>query len=353
MAELKSLAASLGAQMSQHGLSKTTTHTAAQLGLAFGRQRRWRYAACALLLAGRSDPLEKGWASEVGKCALHLVSDGIPAPRLPLALERAAGQISFVVCSITPSKLAALRANLDLLIPGEGWELIHIDDARSLAEGYNRGLEQVEGELVVLCHDDIVILCDEFEAKLRQYLVQFDVIGVAGSTQISGPAWAWAGVPHLWSWVGHPRDDGSPNATVAGLYGPCISGAQVMDGLFLAGRRSAFDKVRFDAQIFDGFHGYDLDFSYRASMAGLSCGICLDLTVFHESNGNFGEQYRYYANRFSKKFPEACDHEAGDMRLPGVQLANREELLSLHRWLTRWVSMSDEQLLARVFEGVT
>ncbi len=234
MSDLKSIAARLVGQISQQGASPSLTETAAQLGFAFGRERRWRYAASALLLAGRSDPLERGWGGEVAKCALQLTRDGVAAPLVPLPSERAHGRISFVVCSITPSKLATLRANLDQLIHSKAWELIHIDDARSLAEGYNRGLDQTTGELVVLCHDDIVIFGDDFEAKLRCYLAEFDVIGVAGSTKMSGPSWLWAGLPHLWCWVGHPRDD-SPAAMASGLRGPCVRGAQLLDGLFFSG----------------------------------------------------------------------------------------------------------------------
>ncbi len=108
--------------------------------------------------------------------------------------------------------------------------------------------------------------------------------------------------------------------------------------------------MRFDAQTFDGFHGYDLDFSYRVSAAGLACGICLDLTVFHESNG-ISAKLPSLRKAIHSEISEAANADIGDIRMSGVRLGTRDELLSLHRWMARWVSMSDEELLARVLEG--
>jgi hypothetical protein len=349
--ELASQAQSLSALISQEADAKSTVHIASEIGNAFARQRRWRYAGFAMLVAARLDPLHAPWTQAVGKFALQLVRAGVPAPKFMLPNERAPGKISFIVCSITPSKLAALRANLERLMSGDAWELIHIHDARSLAEGYNRGLDRAVGELVVLCHDDIAILCDDFAAKLRSYLARFDVIGVAGATTVTGPAWDFAGVPHLWCWVGHPLNDGRPTSVLAGLHGPCVVGAQALDGLFLAGRRSAVESIRFDAQTFDGFHFYDLDFSYRAWKAGLACGVCLDITIFHDSIGHYSDDFMRYADRFREKFPEACIQDHFGSRMSAVALARREELTALHQWLARWVSMSNEQLLERVLAG--
>src|SRR5262249_44438207 len=141
----------------------------------------------AFLLAARMDPLEARWLSQLANCALTLDGAGADAPSLPLPPQRASGRISFVVCSITPAKLEALKTNIRRSMRDESWELVHIDDARSLAEGYNRGLDRATGELIVLCHDDIEFVCTDFEEKLRSHLAEFDMVGVAGSTRVSGP----------------------------------------------------------------------------------------------------------------------------------------------------------------------
>jgi glycosyltransferase involved in cell wall biosynthesis len=74
--------------------------------------------------------------------------------------------ISVVVCSITPAKLAAVKENLSRLLDAEAHEFIAIQDAKSLAEGYNRGVARSSGEILILCHDDIEILAPDFLERM-------------------------------------------------------------------------------------------------------------------------------------------------------------------------------------------
>jgi len=89
-----------------------------------------------------------------------------------------------------------------------------------------------------------------------------------------------------------------------GVHAPVLPGAQALDGVFLAGHRNVFERVPFDVETFDGFHFYDLDLSYRAYRAGLNCAVALDLLLWHQSGGDFGDTWRHYADRLLAKFPE-------------------------------------------------
>jgi GT2 family glycosyltransferase len=60
---------------------------------------------------------------------------------------------------------------------------------------------------------------------------------------------------------------------------------------------------------FDGFHGYDLDFSYAAHLAGFSVGISAEIAVIHASGGTFGDAWQRYANRFAEKHHERLPAE--------------------------------------------
>jgi GT2 family glycosyltransferase len=66
--------------------------------------------------------------------------------------------------------------------------------------------------------------------------------------------------------------------------------AQAVDGVLIGAHRKVCDAIPFDEQTFTGFHHYDIDFSYRAFLAGFSCGIVLDLDIFHF--GVKGDGYR-------------------------------------------------------------
>ena len=324
-------------------------------GYAFGRLGEWQSAGVALLLAARRGDTRGETARGVGECARELVAIGQRAPSHALPPERASGRISVVVCSIAPDKLERLRRNLGERLAGEDWELIHIADASSLCEGYNRGVARATGELIVMCHDDIRILSPDFAGKLRAYLAAYDLIGVAGTTHASGPSWGWSGPPHMFCWVSQSfltaqfRDKG-PVTLLIGAHGPVVAGAQMLDGVFMAARRSLLQTLQFDEATFDRFHFYDLDFSYRAHLAGAKVAICLDIALFHDSAGNYNEDYWRYADRFREKFPQACSAaEHARTAIPWMPLAASDEVvLEELAWLRHWTSRSDAELLESV-----
>jgi len=91
---------------------------------------------------------------------------------------------------------------------------------------------------------------------------------------------------------------------VVALYGAqerLVLNAQALDGLFFAARREVFDSVRFDDSNFDGWHFYDIDFTYSAFQAGMLLGVRTDLLLMHESAGSFDADYLHYAERFAHK----------------------------------------------------
>lgn len=307
-----------------------------QQGIAAGRAGDWIGAAHALRAAWRADPGQPLAAQGLLECAAQLVVAGRQAPQRETG-PGAEGAISVVVCSIEPARLARLRADLERELAGEDWELVHVDDARSLNDGYGRGLARARGELVVLCHDDIGILSRRFAARLRERLATHDLIGVAGSERLTGPTWFWSGPPHTASWVCQPQGTGWLLGLL-GTRGPVIDAAQALDGLFLAGRRGALLQLGFDAQTFDGFHFYDLDLSWRAHRAGLRCAIALDLLLWHASGGDFAASWQHYAQRFQQKFPELAPTSPPAAFRPGTLFcADARRIEPIYDWIAHWL----------------
>ena len=66
--------------------------------------------------------------------------------------------ISVVRCSIDPVRAAAIERHYERLLGDEPYEIVAVRDARSLAEGYNRGVARSSGDIVILSHDDIEFL---------------------------------------------------------------------------------------------------------------------------------------------------------------------------------------------------
>jgi cellulose synthase/poly-beta-1,6-N-acetylglucosamine synthase-like glycosyltransferase len=214
--------------------------------------------------------------------------------------------VSVVICSIDDVKAAHATGVYERVLRGIAHQIIVIRDAASLAEAYNRALEHATGDVVVLSHDDIDILAPDFGLRLLGHLALHDVVGVIGATRMTGPLPVWAGHPYLRGWITHrPRD--TTEWTVSLVHPePVADGIAVLDGVLVAARRGVFDAIRFDAATFDGFHCYDLDWSYRAAQAGFRLAAAGDLRVVHASRGTYDDVWARYADRFCAK------HRTGD-----------------------------------------
>ncbi len=210
--------------------------------------------------------------------------------------------VSIVVCSIDARKFERVTANYRSLFAGRPVEIVGIHDARSLAEGYNRGIARSRGGRLVLSHDDIEILTPDFAARLERHLADHDLVGVAGTTRLVSGKWADAGDPYVFTLMTSPFEDGAGFATMMLGGGPLVvPGIEALDGVFLALRREVATAVPFDAETFDGFHLYDLDFSFRAQRAGFRLAVCRDLVLIHASTGRYDAAWQEYRRRFEAK----------------------------------------------------
>jgi GT2 family glycosyltransferase len=214
-------------------------------------------------------------------------------------------------------------------------EIIGIHDARSLCEGYNRGIARSRGDIVVFSHDDIRIVSPDFAAKLFASLARCDVVGVAGTTLLCNVGWGAAGWPHLAGQVAHPLPDGRNAVTVFGVHERLVLDAQALDGLFFALRRAVLERVRFDEATFDGWHFYDIDFTFSAFLAGFRLGIRTDLLLWHDSLGSFDERWRHYSELFLRKHGSQITLWGGkvDPETATVELVSEEEWIAVTRHL--------------------
>ena len=225
-----------------------------------------------------------------------LVATMFPAPP---ALSRPP-RISALICSIDRRKFDAVTKSYQKRFAGFPLEIIGVHDARSLAEGYNRAAAKATGELLVFSHDDIELVTPDFAARLVAHLEGYDGVGVAGASRVTGPHWGHAGQRFIHGHVLHAPPTGQRGALMmaAGFQQPVCLGIRALDGVFIAVRRHVWEAHRFDDRRYDGFHLYDLDFTWRASGAGSCLAVPLDLTLLHQSAGRYRAEWRRYARRF-------------------------------------------------------
>ena len=222
-----------------------------------------------------------------------------PETRLPMPPDLPS--LAIVCCSIKPAIEARFRAEIARVFADwPALELIVLNDARSLAEAYNRGAAMTQGDWIVFCHDDIRFLRADFAARVATAMRRFDVFGPAGAIRVDGPSALWGGPDSGRAQVSYPLPDGRIAATLCGIDAAHVP-AQLLDGVFIAVRRPVWSQVRFDAERFDAFHLYDIDFSYACHRQGHAVGVAQDLHLLHDSDGLFDERWSVYADRFLGK----------------------------------------------------
>ena len=241
--------------------------------------------------------------------------------------------ISIIICSIDEGKLARVVRNYVSLLQGEEFEIIVIRDAKSLCEGYNRGIRQSKGSILIFSHDDIEILSPDFAAKLKQAFCLHDVVGVAGTSVLMNANWAIRGQPHIHGVVVYPPGVVGNEGYMVNVFGaetPVISGIQGLDGMFIAAKREVVERVGFDEQTFDGFHCYDTDFTFSAYLAGFRVAVCAEIIIAHHSAGNFGEAWSKYNARFVEKHQgRLYTGERGSLRCAALQASSAASVLRL------------------------
>lgn len=159
---------------------------------------------------------------------------------------------------------------------------------------YNRAIDaDNEHDILVFVHDDVFIDDYFIGQRVVEGLKSFDVIGLAGTRRRLPGQHTWASVEeegfsfdkkYLSGLLAHGK---APDNFAVTLYGAAPAPCELLDGVFLAARKSKLRAagVRFDERF--KFHFYDLDFCRAAREAGLRLGTW-PIAVTHESVGVFG-----------------------------------------------------------------
>lgn len=246
--------------------------------------------------------------------------------------------ISIVICSIDPVKYELVCDNLKERLGDSPYEVIGIHDAKSLCEGYNRGFKKSRGDILVFCHDDIEIISPSFSRLLREHLKAADVVGCAGTTRLKDSKWMSSGDPHVHGVVAYPAANAWPSEVFhvsvwGGLDLTPVEGIQALDGFFIAANRRVVESVQFDEETFDGFHGYDTDFSYAAFLRGFEIMVCKDILIAHKSTvGDFDGVYKTYASRFQEKYKNHLPEKADDELMEQVDFPHVSRAQMLNVW---------------------
>lgn len=189
---------------------------------------------------------------------------------------------------------------------------ISYENRRGIPEIFNARISARDSqEILIFMHDDVWIDDQFFVDRVLEGLNSFDVIGIAGNRRRvpHQPAWIYTVVngeisrdaPEFLS--GSVAHGSQPHGAIT-CFGPVPAECELLDGVFLATRRSTLTGhgILFDPR-FD-FHFYDMDFCRSAREKQLRLGtwpICLT----HQSPGTFDspawrDRFKLYLEKWER-----------------------------------------------------
>lgn len=187
---------------------------------------------------------------------------------------------------------------------------ITFSNTRGLPDIFNARITSSEScETLVFIHDDVWIDDYFIVDRVASGLQSYDIIGVAGNRRRLPyqPSWAFVDCDFKWdepTYLSGSVAHGAHPFGPVSHFGPTPADCILLDGVFLAAKKSTLTSngVFFDTQ-FD-FHFYDLDFCRNAIQRGLKLGTW-PICITHQSGGAFGterwlEKFRAYIEKWDE-----------------------------------------------------
>ena len=175
-------------------------------------------------------------------------------------------------------------------------------DGRSLTEVYNEILEESTNDIVVLCHDDIYFDTKNWAKKLVRHFEKnpHGIIGLAGTSHMPKSGMWWEDRSKMYGIVNHESEGKKWESKYSSSLGDKLKDVVIVDGLFICLSKSRIKK-RFDETV-EGFHFYDVNFSFQNFLEGVQIGVMFDIRVTHKSIGMTNEKWERNRIQFSERY---------------------------------------------------
>jgi glycosyltransferase involved in cell wall biosynthesis len=197
----------------------------------------------------------------------------------------------------------------EYLIKSSGFKKVKViekinNGEKSLAQVYNEILDESETDIVVLCHDDIYFDSSAWFPKITKHFEKSDygILGVAGTTYMPKSGMWWEDRKKMIGIVNHESGGKKWESKYSEAFGNGIEPSIVVDGLFIAIHKKRIKK-KFNED-FEGFHFYDIPFSFENFLEGVKVGVISNIRITHKSIGQTNEQWEQNRQKFEKMFSE-------------------------------------------------
>lgn len=184
----------------------------------------------------------------------------------------------------------------------EIYEIVN-NGEKSLTECYNEGLDNTKNDIVVFCHDDILLKENWGKKVLKHFKeTQYGIIGMAGTTDMSEIGRWWQDNTKMVGIVSHSHEGKTWENRYSANFEDEIIETVMLDGLFFVVHKQRI-KERFDENI-KGFHFYDVDFTFNNHLNGVKVGVMFDVKITHKSIGMTNDEWEKNRLQFVEKYKD-------------------------------------------------
>lgn len=219
--------------------------------------------------------------------------------------------ISIIICSADKAALDKAIQSIKQTI-GVVYETIVIDNKYaklSLSTAYNKGAAKARFNILCFMHEDISFETNNWGKNVVAHLgdISVGLIGVAGgdTKSLAPSSWSSSVFQSEISIVQHFKFENKPPERIIKTGYPDnqnqLKPVVCLDGVWLCTRKDVFELCRFDERSFQGFHGYDIDFSLQV-FQHCKVGVVFDVVLHHYSEGNYDKTWLRNMMLVSKKW---------------------------------------------------
>ena len=231
--------------------------------------------------------------------------------------------ISIVICSREPNLPMGLRDNIVKTIGCE-YELVIVDNSHNkynIFQAYNEGVNRSKGDILCFMHDDVMFHSENWGKRVREYFdfyPNLGCLGVAGShLLLDTPSSFWHSEANSLHY--YDRDEKGGLLLIdsgAKKEDKDFEEVASIDGLWMSIRRSLFETIGFDDEVFHGFHCYDSDICMQILRMGYNIGVAYDVLIEHSGlgvqNDSYFESIRLWHQKWTGWLPIARGAEFSD-----------------------------------------
>ncbi len=216
--------------------------------------------------------------------------------------------ITVIICSVKPELLKAVSANISATI-GIEYELLAYDNrlpSKGISEVYNQLALQAAFDILCFVHEDVIIHTKGWGTGIKKLLSNGDIglVGISGSIYKSKFPGAWSACDsslYRINAIQHFKNSDQPVVVNINPDQSDYTDVAVIDGVFMATRKSIFNQYKFDSSLLKGFHGYDIDYSLQVGQQ-YQIVVTYGLLLEHLSEGTLSEEWLNDSVRLHNKW---------------------------------------------------